>query len=164
MAIKKLGIPDRDVQTTFFNVRQQFARGKNGQRGELTGHVVTNEVQVKVRRIDSAGAVLDALVSAGSNRISDVSFSIAEPMPLEDRARTAAVLDAKRKAALYAKAGGLKLGKIISISESPISSPRPESALFAARGGRGGDDGFVGISGGELDVTANVFVLYEIRG
>lgn len=161
--LKMQGIAERDVQTTFFNVRQQFARGKNGQRGELTGHVVTNEVQVKVRRVDTVGAVLDALVKAGSNRINNINFSIADPVPLEDRARAAAVMDAQRRAALFAKSAGLKLGKIISISENPITPPVQQFASLAARSGGGGNGG-VGIAAGELDVTAKVFILYEIRG
>lgn len=116
-----------------------------------------------MRDVKSLGMVLDALVKAGSNTINGISFSIAEPTPLEDRARALAVADARRRAALYARAGGVKLGNIISISEQPITVPVQREDFFSDALAKGGRSAGVSIASGELDVMATVFVLYEIR-
>lgn len=156
--LQEKGIAETDIQTTFFTVNPQFERRPRGEQGDLIGYRVRNEVQVKVRDIDMLGEILDALVTAGSNRISGITFSIADPKPLQDQAREAAVEDAMSRARLYARAAGVSLGQIIAISEQPISQPSPESAFsdVAARGGA------VPISPGEVDISATVFILFAI--
>ena len=157
--LKEQGVAEKDIQTSFFNVNPQFQNLPNGGSGNITGYVVTNEVRVIVRKFDSLGEVLDALVRAGSNNISGVTFSIADPEPLNNEARTEAVANAKSKAEVFAKAAGLKVGKILSISETAITAPVAEQAFFRSTSAAADS---VPVSGGELDITANVFVLYAL--
>lgn len=149
------GIDKKDVQTSFFDVSQRF-KGR-GQQNRIVGYTVTNEVLVKVRDLDILGAVLDALVKAGSNSISGITFSIDDSKKITDEARVLAIQDAKSRAQLYAKAAGVKLGKVLAISEKNIDqSARGESfdLAFAAAS--------VPVASGELDVTATVFILFAI--
>ena len=80
--VKSRNIRDKDVQTSGFNVYPEYRRDPRGsvQRNEVVGYRVTNQVQVRVRNLARLGEILDALVQAGSNQISGVSFSISEPV------------------------------------------------------------------------------------
>ena len=91
---------------------------------EIDGFVATNILRIKVRNIPALGAVLDALATAGANRIESISFSITDQAPLLDRARVLAVEDARHKAEVFAKAAGVTLGAIEMISETAdVASP-----------------------------------------
>ena len=78
------------------------------------------------------GAVLDKVVTLGSNRIGGISFGLSDPEAAEAQARKRAMADAIAKAKLYAEAAGIKLGKIVTIRESVRGdSPRPVYARAA---------------------------------
>lgn len=165
--LKTKGIEDKDVQTTYFDVSPQFSRRKGGRQGNIIGYLVSNEVQVKVRDLDILGEVLDALVTAGSNSISGVNFSLEDAEMATIEARELAVADAKGRAQLYAKTAGVKLGKVLTISESAIQAPQAQADNF-------GDSEFLSrrrprrarapVASGELDVQVTVYVLFELLG
>lgn len=161
--LEEQNIDDRDIQTLNFDVREQFARLKRGGRGNFTGYRVENDLEIKVRDFDSLGVILDSLVTAGSNSIDGIDFSIEDPTPLIDEARREAVSDAQSSAALYAKFSGVKLGRLITISEQSSLQPRFFTAAAAFRGAKGGNSGEGGVStaGGEVDTTIRVSAEYE---
>ncbi|PXF44327.1 26 kDa periplasmic immunogenic protein [Gracilariopsis chorda] len=156
--LSEQGIEDRDVQTSFFNVNPQFRRGPNGEQLGITGYRVSNQVRVIVRDIDKLGQILDALVTAGSNQVSGVSFSIEDNQEITDTARAAAVADATRTAGVYAAAAGISVGRLIAISDQSIQAPLPRAVSLDA-----GAAGFgVPIASGELQVTSNVNLQFEL--
>lgn len=106
VVLGKFKIADDDIRTSNFNVSPFYDRYDRNRAREIVGYQATHQVTVTVRKLARLGALLDAVVGAGSNRVSGVQFDIAAPEPLLDRARRAAVADAKRRAALYAKAAG----------------------------------------------------------
>ena len=109
---------------------------------------------VRIRDIDKLAAVLDRAIAAGANEMSGIEFVVSEQSKMLDQARDDAIADARRKAELYAKAAGAKLGKVVSISEEgPAPQPRPMQALRA---------GAVPISPGEQTLRAIVSVSYEL--
>ena len=79
---------------------------------------------MRVRAIDTLGSVVDALAKAGSNRLYGIGFEVAEPKPHLDTAREQAVADARGKAELFARAAGVTLGPVLSISEA-VQVPGP---------------------------------------
>lgn len=160
------GIADKDIQTSNFNIAEEFERLRNGRRGKFTGYRVTNEVEVQVRNTSTVGLILDSLVSAGSNSIRRVSYTIDDPAPLLDRARIAAVQDVLKIASLYTMAAGVELGDITTIREDSISRPGSQGANFGDFGSRGGGTAkglVVGIAPGELDSTARVSMVFELK-
>jgi len=115
-----------DIQTVQFSVNPQWSNRQTSidKPLEIDGFVATNILRIKVRNIPALGAVLDALATAGANRIESISFSITDQAPLLDRARVLAVEDARHKAEVFAKAAGVTLGAIEMISETAdVASP-----------------------------------------
>lgn len=159
-ALKKAGIADRAIQTSHFSVSPQYAYA-NGQPPRLTGYQASNQVSVHVDDIGKVGTLLDALVGAGANQESNISFAIAHPEPLLTEARTNAVADARARAETYAKAAGVRLGSILSISESSIASPRP--IMMRAMAAMAPPAPPPPIEAGEESVSADVSIMWEIQ-
>ena len=81
---------------------------------------------IRVRDLDTLGAVLDQSVTVGANTINGISFSVADPAKLYDEARKKAFADARAKAELYAGVAGVELGDIAAITETQgYGQPQP---------------------------------------
>lgn len=153
-ALKAMGVPDKAIRTSDFSVSPQYAPGN---RQTITGYEVTNRVTVTLDNVARLGAALDALVAAGANQMNGIVFSIRDSAALLTGARQAAVADATAKAQIYAKAAGVGLGPILSISESGSEEPRP-LMLGMARMSK-----FTPTAPGEQSLGADVTIIWEIH-
>lgn len=159
--LKELGVEKKDFKTIEFSVRQDyktivgFGNGIRETRNEPDGFIVTNQMRVTVCDLKNMGAVLDALVSSGANRVQSISFGSSEAQKHLDAARLKAVKNVKRKATILAEGLGVKLGKVKSISESNYQLRREVYS-------RAGVAAAVPISGGSLTFTINVSVTWEL--
>jgi uncharacterized protein YggE len=160
--IKHKGIADKDIQTSFFNVNPVYDNSNNRfNQSKVVGYRVSNQVSVKVRNLDVLGDLLDAAVENGANTINGVSFSVDNPDPFLDKARQLAVVDAHRKAELYAGAANLRLGRVLYITESgAVSPPVPRMFAFAAAAPM---QAAVPIESGENRMQETVTVIYAIE-
>ncbi len=156
-AIKKLGVPDKDIRTSNFSVSPQYANANN-QAPRITGYQASNQVDVRLEDVNKLGTALDALVTAGANQMHGVSFLIRNDTDLLSQARTAAVAEARAKAEIYAKAAGVSLGSILSISEEGVAAPRPLYAAAPMAMAKA-----VPVAMGEQSVTADVTIIWEIK-
>jgi uncharacterized protein YggE len=80
-------------------------------------------VNVTIREIGKVGDVLDRVVAAGATEVGNVSFLVSDASKALDQAREAAIADARRKAEVYAKASGVRLGRVEWITEDTGSGP-----------------------------------------
>lgn len=158
-ALAKAGIAQKNIQTVNFSVSPQYTNGGPNQPARVTGYQVTNQLAVRLDDVARVGATLDALVTAGSNDMNGISFSIKDTAPLLEKARGQAVADARARAETYAKAAGVTLGPVLSISEGGRDEPRPSFknmvTVSAARA--------VPVAAGEENVSADVSLVWEIR-
>ena len=160
-AIKKLGVEDKDIQTTNFSLYAQQNYDANGQPTDIT-YVVTNTVSVTVRDLNKVGEVLGKATAAGANSVNGVSFSVSEAAALEAEARGNAMADAKARAQQLADAAGVALDKPMSIGEyTSMPIPYDGSRQMLAFGVGGGAE--VPVSTGEYQVTVQVSVTYLIK-
>ncbi len=117
--LQAVGVAEKDVQTTAFNIWPVQSNDPEGREPPKTiGYQVSNQVTVRLRQIDRVGAVLDQLVQEGANTMTGLAFQVAEPEPLQQQARDAAVADGLAKAKRYAAAAGVKLGPLQALSEA----------------------------------------------
>jgi hypothetical protein len=152
-AIKGNGVAERDIQTSRLSLQPQYDPNKSGP-AHLTGFQATNQVTVRVRDIDKLPTLLDRAIAAGANEMSGIEFVVLEQSKLLDRARDDAIADARRKAELYAKAAGAKLGRVVAITEEGSAAPpRPMQTMRS---------GAVPIAPGEQTLKAVVTVSYEL--
>jgi len=162
-AIRDLGIADKDIQTRAYRVAPQIEWGAGKQR--RVGFTVSNQVEVLIRDLKKAGAVVSAALDAGANGINGPQYEIENHQALERQALQAALQDAKFKAQLLAKESGAVLGSALEISEGGMSfpsSPRPMMMRAMATMGQAASPPEP-LEPGEETVTASVTATYELR-
>ncbi len=158
--LSELGLEPRDVQTADYSVQPRWNRTEAGTTAEIAGFVARNILSIRVRDLDRLGEVLDAVTRDGANAFEMVQFGLADPGPVEDQARRAAVKDARARAVLYADAAGVTLGPLLRLSEA--GGARPPQPMARAEMAMASDA--VPIAPGELTVTASVSLVYAIDG
>ncbi len=164
-ALKAGGIADKDIQTSNLSLNPVYAPQRQLPDGtmepeepKLIGYEVNNTVTVKQRNLAQFGKVIDTLVQAGANHVNGPSFTMDDPDIAMDEARTEAMQKARARAELYARAAGLKVLRILSISESGGYSP-PMPVMYARAGAMAEA---TPIAAGQVDLNASVTVLFEL--
>lgn len=155
--LKDLGVAEKDIQTTNFNIFPVY----NEDGRQVRGYHVSNGVTVKIRNLEEAGTLLDQVVQVGANQVYGISFSVDEPKALLDQARERAIQEAKSRADILAKAAGASVGEVLVITENvgfqgpiPIAMPAAEAAQADSR---------VPVQAGEQNFSVDVQVTYELR-
>ncbi len=162
--IKKLkdqGIDSKDIKTTNYSIYPQYD-WVNG-RQILRGYQVNQTVTVKIRNLDKVGDVLSIAGDLGLNQVGGLSFDIDEPETIKQEARIKALENARDKAMALAQVMSVKLGKVVSFSESS-SVPPPIYKTYAAEGiGGAAPAPAPEVSSGSIDVIVDATVVYEIK-
>jgi len=120
---------------------------------------VENYLEIKVRKVDTVGKVIDAATGAGATNIESIYFSVENKDTLLAQARNLAGTAAKTKADQLAKSMNVSLGRLLSVDES---SYYPGPIMYAAEAVKTSGAGTT-ISTGTLDITVNITARYEIR-
>ncbi len=160
-ALKAAGVEPRDIQTSALNLAPQYRYGENVPP-VITGYQASNQVSVRFRDVKRAGAILDALVAVGANQIDGPNFSIDQPEAALDEARRQAVAKARARAELYAAAAGLRVKRILSISETSggYQPPRPMVMAMAQRAEKAAD---TSIEAGEQKLSVQLNMVFELQ-
>ena len=167
-ALTFLGVEDRDIQTTSFNIYPEYQYDRENDRSELVGYRVNNQIAVTIRDLDLVGAVIDDMVEAGGDlaRFNGIRFGLDDPKPLETEARKLAVEDLTAKATELADNAGVSLGDLVYISESFGASPRTFDMAESTASMRvmlAYEAADTPISGGEIGVTITVQGVFDME-
>lgn len=159
-ALKRAGIADPDIQTSSISLNPEYRYAEN-QPPALTGYRASNTVNVKLRDLKRSGAILDALVRENANQLNGPSLTLDKPEEAYDEARIRAIAIGRARAELYARALGMRVARIVSVSESGASFPGPmpmaharDSAMAVAK---------TEISPGTQDIQVSVSISFELR-
>jgi uncharacterized protein YggE len=152
-ALKRAGVASKDLQTEFVSVELRYDDSGRA----IVEYTASNSVSAVVRELSNVGDVIDAAVAAGANNVSGPSLARDDQDKLYRDALEAAVANARQKATALARAAGVSLGAIRSLSESPQSvSPVMFGDALAAR------DAATPIEPGTAEITANVSIVFAI--
>lgn len=158
-ALTQAGIAARDIQTSNVSLHPEY-RYQENQPPQLVGYRASNQVNVRFRDIAASGRILDALVAQGANQINGPNLGIDQPDAALDEARTAAIANARARADLYARALGMRVVRVLSVSESgamPVA-PMPVLRMQAADAGAATE-----IEAGEQVLAVNLTVSFELQ-
>jgi len=158
--LKTHGIAEKDIQTRQFSLNPVWKNQLSSYDKplEISGYSVSNVIVVRIRQLDRLGVVLDVLTKNGANRIESVQFGVLNSAPYTDQARTQAVQEALRKAAIYAQASGLSVGSILSIDEGGARGAAPLQAMMARASASD-----VPIAQGELTLDVRVTIRLNLE-
>lgn len=158
--LKAAGVEDRDIQTSGLSLNPNVDYSSSGREPQVRGYTASNMLTVRLRDLSVLGQTLDAVVTEGANTLNGLSFGLQNPDEATDEARRRAVADAAHKAALYAEAAGVSLGRIVTISEQGnYGGPQP---MMMAEARFAKDAGSVPVASGEISIGATISVVYEI--
>ena len=167
-ALKRSGIADRDIQTSNLSINPVYSEPRRLPDGsveqkapEIVGYQVSNNVSVRQRKLGDYGKVIDTLVSAGANQVNGPSFELDQPDSALDAARTEAMAKSRARADLYARAAGLRVVRIVSISESGGYAP-PMPVMYRMAAEAAPPPPPPPIAAGEVSLQANVTVQFEL--
>jgi hypothetical protein len=173
--LKTNGVADKDIKTesVSFNPKYSYQYGSDVICGALTcpprptkevitGYEAYENISVKVRNIDSAGAIVSGLGAIGVMELTGPDFAIDNQDGLKAQAQKIAIDDAQAKAKVLAKNLGVRLGEITSFNESG-NYPMPMYASAKAM-----DNSVIAptpavLPTGENTITSDVTITYEIR-
>ncbi len=167
-ALKRAGIAERDIQTSNLSLNPIYAppvRQPDGsyQQNEqrIVGYSVNNQVSVKQRKLGDYGKVIDTLVGAGANQVNGPSFALDDNESALDEARLDAMKRARARAELYARAAGLRVARIVSISEGGGYS-QPSPVMYRMAVAEAPPAPPPPVQAGELELSASLQVLFEL--
>ena len=160
-ALKRAGIADRDIQTSNISLNPEY-RYQENQPPQLTGYTASNQVNVRFRDIRNTGKILDALVAEGANQINGPSLTVDKPEAALDEARAKAIAVGRARAELYARAMGMRVVRLLSVSEGSGYSipPRPMVMMRAESGGAVADSK---IDPGEQELQVSLTMSFELQ-
>ena len=154
-ALKALGVPDADVRTTSYAVDPVAEPRQPGDPGvRIAGYRASNLVQVRSRDVEGVGRLVDAAVRAGANVVREVRFTVDDGSGAEAQARALAMQDAAAKARAVAAAAGVRLGRLLAVTESAPLRPVARMSLATAPGP---------IEPGQLETTVSLDARYAIE-
>ena len=160
-ALKRAGIADRDIQTSNINLNPEYRYVEN-QAPQLVGYSASNNLSVRFRDIRNTGRILDALVAEGANQINGPNLTIDKPEGAYDEARANAIAVGRARAELYARTLGMRVVRLLSVSEGTDGYRIPPPAPMAMMDARGGAVSSK-IEPGEQKLQVSVAMSFELR-
>jgi hypothetical protein len=159
---KALGFADKDVKTVGYNIAPQYAYDQ-GKAPRITGYQATQMLQLTLRQVDEAGRALDRLVQSDGATNASISFALDDPKAAQASARKLAVEDARSKADAMAQTAGVRVGRVLAITDSspqpipfqrfdlaqPVAAPVPAPSTQ--------------VPAGDLQIVVRVQVQFEIQ-
>ena len=154
-AVKALGVRDADVRTMVYAIDPIAEPRQAGDASaRIVGYRVSNVVQVRARAVDGLGKIVDAAVTAGANVVRNVRFTLDDPSRAEAEARALAMQDATARARQVAAAAGVRLGRLLSATESSPVGPMARMTMATMAGP---------VEPGQLEVTVSLLARYAIE-
>ena len=160
-AIRGAGIAARDIQTSGINLNPQYRYAEN-EPPVITGYQASNTVSIKVRDLARLGDAIGALVAGGANQINGPTFEIDQPEGVYDEARRAALDKARKRADMYAEALGLRVRRIVSVSDGGSGFRPLERIQVTGTRMMAADAASAPVSPGESTLSATLEVVFEL--
>lgn len=160
-ALRQAGVADKDIQTSSLSLNPEYHYEQN-KAPRLTGYQASNQVSVRFRDIGDTGKILDALVAEGANQISGPSLTIDKPEEALDEARLKAIANGRARADLYARALGMRVVRLLSVSEGGGYAVPPPMPMYA-RAEAASMDAQTKIDPGEQKVQVGVSMSFELQ-
>ena len=158
-ALRAAGIAERDIQTSSINLNPRYDYQERSEP-RLVGYNASNQLSIRFRDIERAGPIIDALVGQGVNQINGPSLQIEDPEEAMDEARLDALAEARQRAELYAGGLGMRVARIVAISEGGgggMPPPMPVARMAADQAES------LQIAPGEQEVQVSLSVTFALE-
>lgn len=162
--LETISLTKGDYETSHFSINPTYTpypkNPPENWKPSINGYEVTNTILIHTPKLDMAGKIIDMANRAGANSITDIKFGLRNSREYWTEALAAAGSNAVKDAKAIAGATGVQLGRVLSITlnHTQVSSPHLNIASLAKA-----IDATPPIEPGEVSITANVTLIYEIE-
>lgn len=164
--LEAINLNKDDYETSHFSINPTYTpypkNPPENWKPSINGYEVTNTILIHTSKLDMAGKIIDMANKAGANSITDIRFGLHNSRDYWTEALSAAGANAVKDAQTIAQATGVQLVRVLSISlnHTQVNSPQLNMACIAKAGAAGPTPP---IEPGEVSITANVTIIYEIN-
>jgi uncharacterized protein len=116
-ALIGVGIAPGDLQSSWVNLEPNYRR-RPDEDPVFIGYIADHRLNIVFRDAARAGRILDTLAAAGATEIGNLSFGVSDQEAALDEARARAVDIARARADLYARSLGMRVARVLAVSES----------------------------------------------
>lgn len=161
-AVRKLGVPDKDIQTSELNLSPVYAQNAPERGGEprISGYQASNVVSIRLTKMEQVGPAVDAGLGAGANRLDGVVFGLQNDEAARAEALSRAAAAARTKAAALAKALNVRLAEIVEVVEGGVTVFTPVRRMAMESMAMSAD---TAVSSGQVGVDASLTLRYRIE-
>lgn len=158
--LKNFGIPEADIKTqsTSLYQEQESYTQDGAQRMRPGQWRADNTIEIKLGDVEKADALLALLNDGQLTNVYGPQFMLDDISEMQDALLGDAVKNARTRADILAGAAGKKVVKVLSISESGVTSP-----IYPMYDRAMGAGGGAGIMPGTSEVSVGVTVVFEVR-
>lgn len=116
--LKSMGIDKEDIKTQDYSIYPDYNYNEGDRK--ISGYRVSANLRVRLTDFDKLNAVIDMATTEGANQVGGINFSLSKEKEdeLKKQAREESIKDAKESAEELARLSGVKLGKVVDVSES----------------------------------------------
>jgi hypothetical protein len=132
--VRARGVEPRDVRTTGLRVTPVFeprsSEDNDDEQGRrIIGYTARNNVELRLRDLTRAPELLDAALQVGANNVEGPRFSLSNDRPAILRAQQDGIRLAREEANNYAQALGMRVSRVLRVSERGRHSGSEESIV-----------------------------------
>lgn len=162
--IKEKGISEKEIKAGSFTVTPQHTLAPKDPppewRSTITGYEVRHTFSVQTIHLEIVGTIVDVAAKEGANLFEGIIFSLQDQQTVQSEAITKAVQQARVYADSAAQAAGVRIGDVLDLTINPSGvTPR----VWQAQRYSASYDTDTQVATGEVDVTASVSIIYEIK-
>lgn len=159
-AVRDQGVPREQIRTQRLELQPRYDNRRDGGDPDIVGYRAVNQVTVRLHDVAGTGAVVDAAVSAGANRVTGIHFELDDPESAYHQALRDAIAKARAEAEVAAAALGQRLGEPVHVSTGGYNAPGPR---FRAEAMMAMDQsGAPPVEPGEVEVQASVSIAWRL--
>lgn len=165
--LRRLGVPDRHIRTISYQLHPVYSRPRPRdtvpEEPRIIAYRAVNMVRVTLDSVAGTGALIDAAVARGGNRVAGIRFDLRDPAAARAEALRRATRIARDEAAILAEALGVTLGEPLRVSTS-YARPMPAPMMVEARRDVQEEmQSVTPVEGGTIEVRADVHIVFAIQ-
>jgi len=171
--LDETGVDEKDIKTQNYSLNPKYRYEERvcvsnqfcppGER-VIDGYEVYQNVSVKVRDLDNAGALISGVGENGATNISSLQFTIDDETALKAEARAEAIADAKTQAEVLAKDLGMRLDRIVGFYEGGEEYYPQNERAYALDSSEGSSiKSAPSLPVGENEIRSNVTITYQLK-
>ena len=163
--LRAQGVPERDVTTRQFSLSPEFGRPQGDAPAPIVAWRAVNLLSIRLRDFGRIGVIIDgaARVLGNDAQISGISFTVEDTDAITSQARDQAIANARERAQQIAAAAGVRLVRILSITETSSPPPTPVARLAAPAAAGVAASQVAEVAPGEQNLIVTVEIVFEIQ-